>query len=556
MASNQTSEISFQELFVPLLSDHPFPNSFPNPMNYPSDPLGQQAAQELLKDFPQLIKNKAGLRNLEEQEGKMLGVLVVLSPEKKLGYLRGFSGKLMNHTRLHGFVPPVHDLQKKDSFFPAEEKKLEDFTRQIQVIRESEEFITVSDNLTSLKIKAKESLDQVAHENRTRKKSRRVKRKKLCSNNLLHQKILHALDEESKEDHYRWKDTREYWNGRLQLAESSMSLWTNKLEKLQSKRKQASKALQRKIFSQYSFLNIRLKRKNLWEIFSQEAWPPTGAGDCAGPKLFQTAFLLGLKPISLVEFWYGAPLPSEVRHHGYLYPACKSKCRPILSHMLEGMNIQEEIKPKIISSGFKVLYEDDELLAIDKPPGVLSVPGRQYDGSVATWVRHRLQSYTGPIVLHRLDMATSGILLLAKTTETYHQLQQQFIDRSIQKTYTAIIDGIPEVRTGVIDLPLSPDWNRRPAQRVDPGGKASRTRFRLMKTKRDKSLVLFFPETGRTHQIRVHSSHPRGLNCPIQGDQLYGRGGDRLLLHATKLQFVHPITGRSFKIHSPCPFDL
>jgi tRNA pseudouridine32 synthase/23S rRNA pseudouridine746 synthase len=319
-----------------------------------------------------------------------------------------------------------------------------------------------------------------------------------------------------------------------------------------------SQQLQHWLFHQYRLLNAYGETRDLVDIwqsyYSREKLrrkfplPPGGTGDCCAPKLLQYAYLHGLHPVCMAEFWWGQPTKEELRHHLNYYPACRGKCKPILTWMLQGLKVDPD--PEAL--GFEhmeipTVYEDDTLLVVSKPSGMLSVPGRIEDYSVEA-VMH--QRYPGSIIAHRLDMGTSGLLIVAKTIEAYHALQQQFIRHEVRKKYLALLQH-PAQGTGTISLPLRPDPMNRPRQVVDmEHGKRAVTRYEFIGSR----LVALWPETGRTHQLRIHCAHPDGLANPIVGDELYGTKSQRLMLHAAELWFRHPATGRELHLSSPPPF--
>jgi tRNA pseudouridine32 synthase / 23S rRNA pseudouridine746 synthase len=316
--------------------------------------------------------------------------------------------------------------------------------------------------------------------------------------------------------------------------------------------------LQNKIFESFKFVNKAGEGKDLLDIFkiTVAVIPPSGAGECAAPKLFQYAFLNGYEPIALAEFWWGKTPSSEIRKHEQYYPACKGKCEPILGHMLEGIEL--DIDPVLLikqNLEIDIIYEDEALLAINKPYDALSVPGRKIEGSLYDKLREILPDASGPLNVHRLDMATSGVMLIAKNLEAYHYLQMQFIKRYIGKTYVAVLEGIVPNDEGLIDLPLRLDINDRPRQLVCyEHGKPAQTRYEVLSRTETETRILFHPLTGRTHQLRVHASHILGLNCPIKGDDLYGKKGGRLYLHAESIKFKHPLTKEMMTITAEVPF--
>jgi tRNA pseudouridine32 synthase/23S rRNA pseudouridine746 synthase len=331
------------------------------------------------------------------------------------------------------------------------------------------------------------------------------------------------------------------------------------IEALKEERKARSAALQAEIFEQFYFFNKNLEKKSLGEIFKNtpDGKPIAGSGECAAPKLFQYAFSNSLKPVALAEFWWGESPPSEIRVHGQYYPACRGKCEPILGHMLSGMDIAENPMLKNPAEGkeLQIFWEDDYIVVIDKPDEFLSVPGKNISDSVATRLRFLFPRATGPLVVHRLDMSTSGLLLAAKTEEVYKTLQRQFLKREVKKRYVALLEGELKVNEGIINLPLRVNLEDRPRQMVCyEHGKPAVTRFEVLEIKDGKTRIHFYPITGRTHQLRVHAAHPQGLNMPIVGDDLYGSRSERLFLHAEYLEFRHPITNEVIKLEMKAGF--
>ena len=331
-------------------------------------------------------------------------------------------------------------------------------------------------------------------------------------------------------------------------------------------RRQRSQQLQLWLFDQYRFLNARGERRRLVDVWQdyhcserirrKYPLPPGGTGDCCAPKLLQYAYQEGLKPLCMAEFWWGPSPKTEVRQHGQFYPACRGKCKPVLTWMLQGLNVDPN--PEEIASppqlDITVVYEDDTLIVISKPSGLLSVPGRIGSYSVATILSQR---YPGTLLAHRLDMGTSGLMVAAKTRDAYRQLQQQFSDHTIRKTYVAQLDTsyssplTPRPTKGTISLPLLCDPINRPRQVVDyERGKTAVTDYEII----GNGFVRLYPHTGRTHQLRMHCAHPDGLGCPIRGDELYGRPADRLYLHAERLELTHPATGERMTFEQPADF--
>ena len=305
--------------------------------------------------------------------------------------------------------------------------------------------------------------------------------------------------------------------------------------------------MQQRLFENYAFLDAYGHSKSLIDIFvrDQRTQPPAGAGDCSAPKLLQYAYLHNLKPIAIAEFWWGQAPFAEVRLHGHFYAACRSKCLPILIHMLNGLDV--EVNPLLSQAGseeqVKVIYEDDFIAVVNKAAEFLSVPGIVLTDSVKTRMKARYPDATGPLLVHRLDMSTSGILLIAKTEESHNFLQRQFINRSVYKRYLAVLDGIVEKNEGEIVLPMRVDLDDRPRQLICyEHGKYARTTYKVINREFNKTRIYLFPHTGRTHQLRLHAAHALGLNAPILGDDIYGDKADRLHLHAEWSSFVHPGT--------------
>ena len=334
---------------------------------------------------------------------------------------------------------------------------------------------------------------------------------------------------------------------------------------LKEQRKQRSIALQQWIFRQFRLRNARGEEKDIKQIFEETAHrnPPAGTGECAAPKLLQYAYLHQMQPLAMAEFWWGNSPKGEIRHHGHYYPSCRHKCEPILGFMLQGLEV--EPNPLLTSltdpTLLETVYEDEYLLVVNKPAGMLSVPGKTGQASVLTILQERYPEATGPILVHRLDMATSGLLLAAKDKDTHTLLQKQFEGRTVKKRYIALLDGIPQGKDpkGFIRLPMRPDFDNRPLQMVDfEYGKPAVTRYEIIgviqSEAKDLTRIAYYPETGRTHQLRVHSAHPDGMNCPIVGDLLYGQPADRLYLHAERLEFRHPVTDQRMHITKEAPF--
>ena len=541
--------------FTPFLSDISavdLPQHFTYPFYYSPHPLSLIACQEL-QDY---LKNQTDFKHnfgFDENDsslqiGKMFGVLVVKNQAGELGYLSAFSGKLADENHHKRFVPPVFDLLEKDNFFRIGEVEVNDLTLKIQALENDEIYLQLKANLASFKLEMETEIVLKKQALKVSKKQRDEKRAlaKTTLNDADQLLLIEQLKTESIREQLKVKDFIREIN--LKYAEIEQFFLEKEQLILQLKEERANKSssLQKEIFEQYTFLNQALKTKSLLAIFSQTVFqtPPAGAGECAAPKLLQYAFLNHLQPICMAEFWWGKSPNSEVRLHEQYYPACRGKCEPILAHMLEGILLEKN--PMLEQASVKeipVVYEDEYLLLVNKPPEFLSVPGKELKDSVYERMRLKYPNASGPLLVHRLDMSTSGLLLIAKTEEIYKHLQSQFIRRIVKKSYIALLDGIVNNTEGDISLPLRVDLEDRPKQLVCyEQGKNAYTKYKILGIENGKTRIQFFPITGRTHQLRVHAAHHLGLNCPIIGDDLYGTKGERLCLHAQWIQFKHPIT--------------
>ena len=487
--------------------------------------------------------------------GKMFGVLVVQKKKGEIGFLSAFSGKLADQNVQPGFVPPVADYLKVDGFFRQGEQQIEKINSQVEGLENDPDFLNFKAQLESETKQAEHELAaQQSHQRQTkieRKKAREQAQTNLSGQEL--QDVLTKLDNQSKKDHFDKKDLKRKWDRRLLKLKEQLNSYSNELDHLKKLRKQKSATLQQQIFNQYQFLNKAGEKRSVSDIFKETAFkiPPSGAGDCAMPKLLQYAFQSDLKPIAMAEFWWGQSPRSEIRKHSHFYPSCKGKCEPILSHMLKGIELEESPLMKAITDNIEleVVYEDDHLLVVNKPHEFLSVPGKTNADSVMSRMQKAYPEATGPMMVHRLDRATSGLMLVAKSKEIHEQLQKQFLDKTIQKRYVALLDGIVPEDQGIIDLPLRPDIEDRPRQLVDfEHGKSAKTKYKVLERSNGQTLIHFWPITGRTHQLRMHAAHHLGLNVPIVGDDLYGKPGSRLHLHAEAIEFVHPVKKKAMRL--------
>lgn len=538
--------------FTTSITDIPLPERFAYPFCYTPHPLCILAAKEVQSYLTRQTAWKDELR-----QGKMFGVLIVQTEHGETGYLAAFSGILAGKNLHPFFVPPVYDLLQPQGFFKIEEENISSINRNIRQLENDKAYAALSAELART-IQSAENILATAKAQLKEAKTAREQRRK--------EKELNAQEEaelirESQFQKAEYKRLERSWKARITTLQTQTEDWERRISALKSERKTRSAALQQKLFEQFGMLNYRGEVKNLCEIFGQTVHktPPAGAGECAAPKLLQQAYLHGWKPIAMAEFWWGDSPKTEIRHHGHYYPACKGKCEPILQHMLQGLQVEENPMLKrmqVPSQNLEIVYEDPWLSVINKPAGMLSVPGKEDAVSVYSLMREQYPEADGPLTVHRLDMATSGLMLIAKTKRVHQNLQAQFKNRLVRKRYVALLEGIVPKDKGTVDLPLCLNPLDRPRQMVHTEhGKPAITDYQVLERLDGKrTRIAFYPRTGRTHQLRIHAAHPLGLHCPIIGDELYGEKADRLYLHAEYLEFTHPITGETVRITKEAEF--
>ena len=592
-----------------LSTSVPSPRQFTYPFCYDVDPLAEAASEELQRYIA-----ATGLMSAEKGCGKMFGVLVVEYKDEEgalqRGFLAAYSGLLGGRNDWQYFVPPVFDAQQPDGHFKRTEREISAINREISAIEHDPQYLqSVAQHEETMK-RLQAEVEAFKVEVDVAKARRDARRKS-----------GEPLSEEEQAEMVRESQfMKAELRRRRKAMEQAKSTFHNPhatlLKSLQLQRKQMSDELQRWLFAAYRMLNAKGEERDLIDIFREytHAMPPAGAGDCCAPKLLQYAYQHRLRPVCMAEFWWGESPASEIRHHLHYYPACRSKCLPILTHMLKGLDVAPNpLAQKRHTVEPRVLYADEYILVVDKPAGMLSVPGKADDSAsvsveeyFANNSKFKTQNSKFLKAAHRLDMDTSGLLVLARTEQAYVELQRQFASRETVKRYEAVLSGVPRhvsqhstLQSGVpeptnqnsklkiqnsstqpsgcveaISLPLIADINDRPRQRVDmEHGKPALTLYNIVEVraadantavayttkKADKSLTLvhLYPKTGRTHQLRVHCAHPQGLACPILGDPLYGtERADRMYLHAAELTFRHPITGEPMHFLSPSGFLL
>ena len=530
------------------ISNIELPKKFDYPYNYSPHTLAQIATKELQEylvnqtDF----SHNFGIKKPEDVKalGKMFGVLVIEQQDGNLGYVAAFSGKLAESTQHKYFVPPVFDVLDANEFYIKTEEQLNELTHKIVSLENASDFIEIK------KIYQK---TQQLHDNLLTKEQSKIKQRRKLRKELAKQNNQLNINEE-----FYLREYEVYLNDKIAPLKKVYDTKQQQIEELKQKRANISAWAQQEIFKKYAFLNYRGETKNLLDIFTDSTQNiPAGAGDCCAPKLLQYAYKHQLKPICMAEFWWGKPLQTSIRKHQNYYPACTGKCKPILTHMLQGVTVEENplVAQLKEEKEITIIHEDADLLVINKPHELLSVAGKEIKDSVFSRIQKLYPKATGPLVVHRLDMSTSGILLIAKNEDTYKALQAQFINKTVQKRYVALLEGVLKDKKGIIELPLRVDLNDRPKQLVCyKHGKKALTKWETIETLDNKTKVYFYPVTGRTHQLRVHAAHHLGLNTPIIGDDLYGKKADRLYLHAEKITFVHPTSKEQVSFIAPAPF--
>ncbi|WP_140939453.1 RluA family pseudouridine synthase [Sphingobacterium lumbrici] len=565
--------------YGPFLNDnlyklHPFttdisliekPQKFTFPFYYEPHALSIVATKELQKYLTEQDDFVHNFGLSERQEGlvigKMFGVLVVETPSGEIGYLAACSGKLAGTNRHHYFVPPIFDMLDEEGFFLKEESTINQLNRKIEKLETGEELKYAVADLEKTNEGAVVKLTnmRVLHkQNKAERKQIRTHQKSLLAETK-YQEVEADLIKQSYRDQHEYDILKAQCKLDMEQAKLVVDQLQGQIANLKEIRKQKSAALQRKLFDQYQFLNAYKEAKNVLGIFEEanNIMPPAGAGECAAPKLLQYAYQNALKPVCMAEFWWGASPSSEVRKHKSFYPACRGKCEPILGHMLQGLAVDDNpmLQNPAMGKELEIIFEDEHLIVINKPTEFLSVPGIHIQDSVQQRILARYPKITGPLIIHRLDMSTSGILVLAKHKHAHQFIQDQFIRHTVRKRYTALLDGLITQTAGIIDLPLRVDLDDRPRQVVCyEYGKAAQTQFEVVGIENGKTRIHYFPLTGRTHQLRVHSAHQLGLNTPIVGDDLYGTRADRLHLHAGFISFVHPVSRKVIEFEIADPF--
>lgn len=596
------------EILHPLHCDAEPPRQFTYPFCYEPHPLCIAAAKEV-----QRYIEESGVWKDEKGPGKMFGVLCVrekgkvkseksegegVDEREHIGFLAAYSGLLAGRNDWGYFVPPVFDAQQPDGHFKTEERAISALNKEIDAMQKSDIYLARRSEYEDAKLRIEQSLEQMRCRVAEAKRQRDARRHEAEQGGKpLTAEEKAAMVHESQHLKAEQRRLKQQCTATLDQLRRPLAEHEARVDALRRQRRDMSDALQQWLFSQYRMLNANGEERDLVDIFGEtiNAMPPAGSGDCCAPKLLQYAYANGLEPVCMAEFWWGDSPKQEIRHHLHYYPACRSKCLPILTHMLRGLDVEPNplAQPKT-NDVPRIVYEDDTIIVVDKPAGMLSVPGKAVaDGDVALNVEEYVRQYLTqnsqlptpnsqlstlnsqlPKAVHRLDMDTSGLLVLALTDEAYIELQRQFASREVKKRYEAVLDGKPSVlcgapgskwlsvshdgREGRISLPLIADIMDRPRQRVDfDNGKTALTDYRIERLlPNGGTLVSLYPLTGRTHQLRVHCAHNEGLACPILGDPLYGHGchTSRMYLHAAMVEFRHPVTGERLRFESASGF--
>ncbi|GEK13527.1 RluA family pseudouridine synthase [Aliivibrio fischeri] len=556
--------------FTQSIDGYTLPEKFTFPFCYEPHPLCELAAEELQRhlETQQEWHHNFGLSGDKSNAiGKMFGVLLVKAPTGEIGYLSAFSGKIADSNHLPHFVPPVFDMLEEDGFFKTE---LAEITEINATIKQLEANPQLSHLATSIQSETTASLQQIEMQRQVMIEGRKSRKAQRAAAEITAQdgtqksaeeleQLKIVLGKESVKEKNTLRDIKLIWDEKINALQCQLNELEDALNELKTKRKNLSNGLQKKLFQQYKFLNTHGIEKDLNDIFKDtpNQIPPAGSGECAAPKLLQYAFAHGFTPLALAEFWWGIAPKSEIRQHKKFYASCQSKCQPILGHMLDGIEMDEN--PLLINPAegkdLEIVYEDEFMVVVNKPADFLSVPGKNIHDSVYARIQQRYPDATGGLIIHRLDMATSGLLVLGLTPKAHKRLQQQFINRTVEKRYTALLDGVLEQDEGLITLPMRGDLYDRPRQLVCfEHGKPAETTYQVIERKENKTKVYLYPKTGRTHQLRVHCAHYLGLNMPITGDGLYGKKANRLHLHAGYLSLIHPITKEPMEFNVEAEF--
>ncbi len=535
---------------TPLLLNSPFDAEAP-------EPLAARAAEQLMAQLRagEIAPGISTSLLHGPQGGKMFGVLVVKDSEGRVGFLRAFSGQFAGKWELPGYVPPVFDKALRAAVEPAGEATVKSLTARVAVEEANPARLRLTAELEALRQTQQAALTAMKEKHEARRLERRSQRAGIAPGDPR----LDALDRQSQVDDAELRLLKTTGKEERMRREAPLRALERRLRALRRLRHIVSLKVSRQLYDTYLFENAFGHQTTLRGLFAPHV-PSSGTGDCAAPKLLVYAMRHGLKPLAIAEFWWGAAPLGGARAEGNYYPACKDKCGALLPFLLGGLDVRPSRRfrpPSLSQTPLPVIFQDEHIIVVNKPEGLLSIPGTDatVHDSVQSRIRAQFPHATGPLIVHRLDLETSGLMLITLTERAYQSVQAQFIQREVSKRYTAILDGVLERDEGTIELPLRVDLEQRPRQIVDfEHGKPATTTFKVLSRANGKTRIAFFPLTGRTHQLRVHASHRDGLGIPILGDRLYGTPHARLALHAEQLEVRHPVTGEAMLFSSPAPF--
>lgn len=532
----------------------PFPSPFDEP---PPAPLAQRAAAMLQAELAagSIAAGVPAEPLWRPGGGKMFGVLVVADPDGSVGFLRAFSGTFAGRWELRGWAPPLFDRAARatvevpgEAAVKALHARARDFAAGAELVAARAAHAALAARLAG----EREALVQRHRESRAARRQRRAAGPEDAAQ-------LEALAQASRRDKAERRGVDAEHAALLADSRRDLAVLERRRAALERLHRMASRRLMREIHDTYRLRNRLGESVPLRELYAPGE-PPAGAADCAAPKLLAAALAHGLRPLALAEFWWGAPPPAGARIAGGFYRACREKCAPLLPFLLRGLDVAPVrgfVAPHLRAVALPVVHVDDRIVVVDKPAGLRSVPGHggAADDSVLQRLRERFPAATGPLLVHRLDLDTSGLLVATLDAAANAHVQKQFERRTVEKRYIAWVEAELAADRGRIELPLRLDVNDRPRQVHDPErGRPAVTDWEALERRGGRTRVAFHPRTGRTHQLRVHAAHPLGLGAAIVGDRLYGRGGERLLLHAESITLRHPATGAWVSFASPAPF--
>lgn len=529
------------------------PAVMPSPFATEPHPLARTAAA--------MLQQKLELQALGQRPdvGKMFGVLVVRADDGRIGFLSAFSGMINGQWQLPGFVPQIFPLAGPGSSLAFGDEELAGLTARIEQLESSAERTGLLRDVELLQQQRQQALAELKANHRAAKAERKQLRLELTDVPPTEREVqMAALALTSQRQKREATNTAIAWDEKVQKLQLQLDVLDGQIDQIRQQRTEMSRRLHRAFFESYRLSNWLLEEQPITRFFP-DSTPPAGAGDCAGPKLIHYAHRHGLQPIALAEFWWGASPSTGIRHHGHFYPACRGKCRPILPFMLQGLKVEPhpDFALDVAEDEPQTVYEDEFLLVINKPAGLMSTPGKRIKDSVQTRLQARYPDCPELKLVHRLDMGTSGLLLVAKTLAANKRLQRQFVQRTVEKRYEALLSKVlPEaMREGEVNLPLRTDFDDTPRQMVCfDYGKPALTHWQVIDRNGETTRVWFYPHTGRTHQLRMHAAHKDGLNAAIVGDDLYGLAAERMMLHAQRLCFTHPFRPERMEFEAPAPF--